>query len=306
MSSLALVILQNSLQVADHRFINRITLHAVKHQAEAGSGKPASDMLSGDISQRLERDLSSASSVVTDILPTIVVTLVQLFGAFFLMRSIDSILAWSLLVLTPVVAVCAKYLGSRLKKMTLAIREEESSIQMMIQETVEHELTIKTLQAESTSISTKSCRQRKIEVGTEGIDRLHTHTVQTDALLERLAVVLTAGIQHTYSLNELSLRNTTTIVAHADTQIVLDIDFQTGTCAHLEFIDRVVYHLLQEHINTIFWQISISQTTDVHTRTGAYMLHIAQVADVIIGILYRLLLLRGIGKLISGIQFAVT
>ena len=37
-----------------------------------------------------------------------------------------------------------------------------------------------------------------------------------------------------------------------------------------------------------------------------YMLHIAQVADVIIGIFYRLLLLRGIGKLISGIQFAVT
>ena len=144
------------------------------------------------------------------------------------------------------------------------------------------------------------------EVGTEGIDRLHTHTVQTDALLERLAVVLTTGIQHTYSLNELALRNTTTIVAHADTQIVLDIDFQTGTCTHLEFIDRVVYHLLQEHINTIFRQISISQTADVHTRTGTHMLHIAQVADVIIGIFYRLLLLRGIGKLISGIQFAVT
>ena len=144
------------------------------------------------------------------------------------------------------------------------------------------------------------------EVGTEGIDRLHTHTVQTNALLERLAVVLTAGIQHTYSLNELALRNTTAIVAHADTQIVFDIDFQTGTCTHLEFIDRVVYHLLQEHINTIFRQISISQTADVHTRTGAYMLHIAQVADVIVGIFYRLLLLRGIGKLISGIQFAVT
>ena len=146
-----------------------------------------------------------------------------------------------------------------------------------------------------------------LEVGTEGIDRLHTHTIQTNALLERLAVVFTAGIQHTYSLNELALRNTTAIVAHADTQIVLDIDFQTGTCAHLEFIDRVVYHLLQKHINTIFRQISISQTADVHTRTGAYMLHIAQVADVIVGIFYRrLLLLRGIGKLISGIQFAVT
>lgn len=150
LSGITEVILQNDMRSRLFRFVLGRKLYAVKHQAEAGSGKPASDMLSGDISQRLERDLSSASSVVTDILPTIVVTLVQLFGAFFLMRSIDSILAWSLLVLTPVVAVCAKYLGSRLKKMTLAIREEESSIQMMIQETVEHELTIKTLQAEST------------------------------------------------------------------------------------------------------------------------------------------------------------
>ena len=150
LSGITEVILQNDMRSRLFRFVLGRKLYAVKHQAEAGSGKPGSDMLSGDISQRLERDLSSASSVVTDILPTIVVTLVQLFGAFFLMRSIDSILAWSLLVLTPVVAVCAKYLGSRLKKMTLAIREEESSIQMMIQETVEHELTIKTLQAEST------------------------------------------------------------------------------------------------------------------------------------------------------------
>lgn len=150
LSGITEVILQNDMRSRLFRFVLGRKLYAVKHQAEAGSGKPASEILSGDISQRLERDLSSASSVVTDILPTIVVTLVQLFGAFFLMRSIDSILAWSLLVLTPVVAVCAKYLGSRLKKMTLAIREEESSIQMMIQETVEHELTIKTLQAEST------------------------------------------------------------------------------------------------------------------------------------------------------------
>ena len=162
LSGITEVILQNDMRSRLFRFVLGRKLYAVKHQAEAGSGKPASDMLSGDISQRLERDLSSASSVVTDILPTIVVTLVQLFGAFFLMRSIDSILAWSLLVLTPVVAVCAKYLGSRLKKMTLAIREEESSIQMMIQETVEHELTIKTLQAESTVSGRVGCMQQRL------------------------------------------------------------------------------------------------------------------------------------------------
>ena len=103
---------------------------------------------SGDISQRLEKDISSAASVTTSILPGMVVTAVQLVGAFLLMHSIDAVLAWSILVLTPVVVVCAKYLGSRLKKMTLAIREEESRIQMLIQETAEHQLTIKTLQSE--------------------------------------------------------------------------------------------------------------------------------------------------------------
>ena len=108
------------------------------------------DMHSGDISQRLERDLSAASAITTSVLPGMTVTLVQLIGAFLLMQSIDSVLAWSLLLLTPVIAVCAKYLSSRLKKMTLDIREEESRIQMTIQETAEHELTIKTLQGERT------------------------------------------------------------------------------------------------------------------------------------------------------------
>ena len=107
------------------------------------------DLHSGDVSQRLERDIASAAAVTTSILPGMVVTGVQLIGAFLLMHFIDAVLAWSLLVLTPVVVVCAKYLSSRLKKMTLAIREEESRIQMLIQETAEHQLTIKTLQGES-------------------------------------------------------------------------------------------------------------------------------------------------------------
>lgn len=107
------------------------------------------DLHSGDVSQRLEKDIASTAAVTTSILPGMVVTSVQLVGAFLLMHFIDAVLAWSLLILTPVVVVCAKYLSSRLKKMTLAIREEESRIQMLIQETAEHQLTIKTLQGES-------------------------------------------------------------------------------------------------------------------------------------------------------------
>lgn len=149
LSGLMEVALQNDMRSRFFGYVLGRKMYAAKRKdglkVEDGI---SSEMLSGDISQRLERDISAASSVVTSILPSMVVTSVQLLGAFFLMRSIDSVLAWSILLLTPVVAVAAKYLGRKLKKMTLSIREEESRIQMMIQETVEHGLTIKALQAE--------------------------------------------------------------------------------------------------------------------------------------------------------------
>lgn len=118
---------------------------------------------SGDVSQRLDRDISEVVKIATSVLPGMVVTSVQLVGAFFLMHSIDSVLAWSLVVLTPVVVVCAKYLSHRLKQMTLDIRQEESRIQMLIQETVEHELTIKSLQGERTVASRVDGMQQKLQ-----------------------------------------------------------------------------------------------------------------------------------------------
>ncbi len=103
---------------------------------------------SGDVCQRLEQDVLAVSSVVTEVLPGMVVTTVQLVCAFLLMRFFDAWLAWSLLLSTPVVIVCAKYLSHRLKQMTLAIRREESDIQKAIQESVEQSMAIKVLQGE--------------------------------------------------------------------------------------------------------------------------------------------------------------
>ena len=142
-----------------------------------------------------------------------------------------------------------------------------------------------------------------LEMGAEGVHRLHTHSVQAHTLLERLTVVFISGVQHAHRLNEFSLRNASTIVAHTDTQMVLDIDFDTGAGIHLEFVDGVIHHLLQEHINTIFRQVTITQTTDVHTRTGSHMLHIAQMSDIVVGISHRLLLLLLL--LLRGIQFVI-
>ena len=92
------------------------------------------------------------------------------------------------------------------------------------------------------------------EMGTQGIDGLHTHTVETHRLLESLGVVLTTSVQYGYSLNHLSLRDASAIVADRDAQIVLDGHLETVASLHLEFVDRVIDHLLQQHIDTILRQ----------------------------------------------------
>ena len=118
---------------------------------------------SGDVCQRLEQDVLAVSTIVTTVLPGMVVTMVQLVCAFLLMHFFDSWLAWSLLLSTPIVIVCAKYLSHKLKQMSLEIRKEESDIQKTIQESVEQSLAIKVLQGESVMTGRLQEKQSRLE-----------------------------------------------------------------------------------------------------------------------------------------------
>ena len=137
--------LQSSAEIVQQNAIRqRLFDHLLSRRLYA----TAERLHSGDISQRLERDITTVSGITADVLPRMVVTGVQLLGAFMLMLSMDAWLAWSLLLLTPFVALSAKYLAHRLRHMTLAIRKEESHIQMLVQESMENETAIKSVQGE--------------------------------------------------------------------------------------------------------------------------------------------------------------
>ena len=56
---------------------------------------------SGDVTSRLAKDIDTVSNVTTDTLPQMTITMIQLCGAFLLMRWFDARLAWALLILTP-------------------------------------------------------------------------------------------------------------------------------------------------------------------------------------------------------------
>ena len=106
------------------------------------------ELHSGDITSRLAKDIEQVSSVCTDTLPQIVITMIRLGGAFLLMRWFDARLAWALLLLTPLAIIFGKLIARRLRKMTLDIRQDESRIQMQVQESMEHNAVLRSLGSE--------------------------------------------------------------------------------------------------------------------------------------------------------------
>ena len=106
------------------------------------------ELHSGDVTSRLAKDIDQVTIVTTDTLPQMVVTVLQLCGAFLLMRWFDERLAWALLLLTPLAIVFGKLIARRLRQMTLDIRQDESRIQMQVQEGMEHNAVLRSLGSE--------------------------------------------------------------------------------------------------------------------------------------------------------------
>ncbi len=121
------------------------------------------ELHSGDISSRLSKDIENVATSAVDTLPQMMVTAIQLSGAFLLMRKFDARLAWALLLLTPAVIAVGKLIASKLRKMTLDIRESESKIQMQVQEGVEYNAVLRSLNSERWVTDRFDSRQGKLE-----------------------------------------------------------------------------------------------------------------------------------------------
>ena len=107
------------------------------------------ELHSGDVTSRLEKDIEVVSDATTTLIPDMTVTAFQLIGAFTLMQSMDARLAWTLLVLTPLFLFLGKLFARQMRKMTLDIRKQESVIQMLVQETMEHNAVLRSLESGS-------------------------------------------------------------------------------------------------------------------------------------------------------------
>ncbi len=138
------------------------------------------ELHSGDVSSRLSKDIDTVCSSIIDTLPQMAVTGIQLVGAFLLMRWFDARLAWALLLITPVMLVVGKLVSRRLRKMTLEIRDSESKIQMLVQEGVEFNAVLRSLESESWV--TKHLDQKQVKLEKDVLRRTRFTTVARFAI----------------------------------------------------------------------------------------------------------------------------
>lgn len=108
---------------------------------------------SGDVLNRLEFDVSNVVVFITETLPNVLSVLMMFLGAFFYLFSLDRILAIITIAIIPVFIVFSKIYIGQMRRYTRQVRDSDSKVQSVLQETIQHRMLIKTLESDDTAVN---------------------------------------------------------------------------------------------------------------------------------------------------------
>jgi len=104
---------------------------------------------SGDIINRLEQDVQTVVTFITETLPNTLSVLTLFFGAFFYLLSMDVWLACITVGVLPVFIAVSRFYVAQMRKYTRRVRSSDSQVQSLLTETVQNRMLIKTMEAGS-------------------------------------------------------------------------------------------------------------------------------------------------------------
>ena len=110
------------------------------------------DRHSGDILNRLERDVRDLAVCITETVPSLLEVMYRLVGAFFYLFYMDARLACLIVCIIPFFLVLSKVYVRKMRAITRDIRSTESQVQSILQESVQHRAILKTLERVGTMI----------------------------------------------------------------------------------------------------------------------------------------------------------
>lgn len=117
---------------------------------------------SGDILNRLERDVRDVTDTVTETAPAFVTVLFRLAGAFLFLFSMDPKLACFTVVIIPFFMLLSKLYLKKMRKLTRQVRDSDSLIQSLLQESIQHQTVVQTLEQQRTLSSRLDALQSRL------------------------------------------------------------------------------------------------------------------------------------------------
>ena len=100
----------------------------------------------GDLTNRLEGDVNSITALITESIPATIVVLVQLIASFILLFCLSPMLAVAITIILPICLLVSKFYIDRMRKLNREVRDSDSKIQSVLQESLQHKELIKALE----------------------------------------------------------------------------------------------------------------------------------------------------------------
>ena len=135
---------RNILGIKAQNRMQRRMLGRVLHSEWQGR----ESMHSGDVLNRLEQDVNNVVNFVAETLPNAVSVTMLFFGAFIYLFTMDHTLALIIIVMFPVFLVLSKVYMGKMRRLTREVRESDSLVQSILQESVQNRILVKTLESE--------------------------------------------------------------------------------------------------------------------------------------------------------------
>lgn len=108
---------------------------------------------SGDVLNRLEQDVNQVVNFLTETIPASLSFLAMFIGAFFYLFTMDKMLACITVAIIPFFLLVSRTYMAQMRRLTRKVRDSDSKVQSVLQETIQNRMLIKTLESDSTMVS---------------------------------------------------------------------------------------------------------------------------------------------------------
>lgn len=107
---------------------------------------------SGDVLNRLEFDVNNVVNFLTETVPNTLSVLALFIGSFCYLFSMDPWLATIIVFMLPVFILSSKVYVGHMRKLTRQVRNSDSKVQSVLQETIQHRMLIKTMEKDEAMV----------------------------------------------------------------------------------------------------------------------------------------------------------